>query len=245
MEVTQFGSLCIKDAVFLFFFAGIDEISVDAYKGVEHSDSEDSEKSDSSDSEDSSDVEQKAKNNQDAASASEAQEETPKKDQTSPEQDGDSKTEKVESEGDSSAVSSDALNKETTSKDSEKDNPEKAPVPASHGPGEKTQGNVETSQPVPVEDSDSERELVIDLGDDQEGKDRKRSKKDNSAVKDSSAGKCEGVVKLFHLLILKGQKIQHVTVKYEYICYWIYLESSLVFFNKVVIMCFLCFKGKD
>ncbi|CAF96847.1 unnamed protein product, partial [Tetraodon nigroviridis] len=166
---------------------GIDEISVDAYKGVEHSDSEDSEKSDSSDSEDSSDVEQKAKNNQDAASASEAQEETPKKDQTSPEQDGDSKTEKVESEGDSSAVSSDALNKETTSKDSEKDNPEKAPAPSSHGPGEKTQGSVETSQPVPVEDSDSERELVIDLGDDQEGKDRKRSKKDNSAVKDSSA----------------------------------------------------------
>lgn len=182
---------------------------------MEHSDSEDSEKSDSSDSEDSSDVEQKTKNNQDAASASEAQEETTKKDQTSPKQDEDSKTEKVESVGDSSAASSDALNKEKTSKDSEKENPDKAAAPSSPGPGEKTQGKVETGQPVPVEDSDSERELVIDLGDDQEGKDRKRSKKDNSAVKDSSAGKSEGVVELFHLLILK-EVIQHVTVKYEY-----------------------------
>lgn len=216
--------------VFLFF-TGIDEISVDAYKGVEHSDSEDSEKSDSSDTEDSSDVEQKTKNNQDAASASEAQEETTKKDQTSPQRDEDSKTEKVESVGDSFAVSSDALNNEKTVKDLEKENSEKAPAPSSPGPGEKTQGKVETSQPVPVEDSDSERELVIDLGDDQEGKERKRSRKDNSAVKDSSAGKSEGVVKLFHLLILT-EIIQYATVKYEYsICYWIDLESSLVFIN--------------
>lgn len=199
---------------FSSFFSGIDEISVDAYKGVEHSDSEDSEKSDSSDSEDSSDVEQKTKNNQDAASASEAQEEAPKKDPASPKQDEDSKSEKVESAGDSSAASSDAPNKEKTSKDSEKESSEKAPEPSSPGPGEKTQGKVETSQPVPVEDSDSERELVIDLGDDQEGKDRKRSRKDNSAVKDSSAGKSEGVVSLFHLVILK-EITQQATVKYE------------------------------
>lgn len=198
---------------------------------MEHSDSEDSEKSDSSDTEDSSDVEQKTKNNQDAASASEAQEETTKKDQTSPQRDEDSKTEKVESVGDSFAVSSDALNNEKTVKDLEKENSEKAAAPSSPGPGEKTQGKVETSQPVPVEDSDSERELVIDLGDDQEGKERKRSRKDNSAVKDSSAGKSEGVVKLFHLLILT-EIIQYATVKYEYsICYWIDLESSLVFIN--------------
>lgn len=198
---------------FSSFFAGIDEISVDAYKGVEHSDSEDSEKSDSSDSEDSSDPEQKTKNHEDAASASEAQEETTKKEQTSPKQDEDSQTEKVDSVGDSSAASSDALNTEKTSKDSEKETSEKASSPP--GPGEKTQGKAETGHPVPVEDSDSERELVIDLGDDQEGKDRKRSRKDNSAAKDASAGKSQGGVELSHLLILK-EIIQHVTVKYEY-----------------------------
>lgn len=185
-----------RHSLSLFFlgFAGIDEISVDAYKGVEHSDSEDSDKSDSSDSEYGSDAEQKTKNNQDAAPASETQEETTKKEQTSPNQDKDSKTEKVEPVGDSS-VSLDALNKEKPSKDSEKENSEKVPVPPlSPGPREKSQGKDETSQPVPVEDSDSERELVIDLGDDQEGKDKKRNRKDNTAVKDSSAGKSEGMV---------------------------------------------------
>lgn len=190
----------LKHTVSLVFrgFAGIDEISVDAYKGVEHSDSEDSDKSDSSDSEYGSDVERKTKNNQDAAPASEAQEETTRKDQTSPNQDKDSKPEKGEAVGDASAASSDAPSKEKTSRDSEKENSEKAPVPPlSPGPREKSQGKDETSQPVPVEDSDSERELVIDLGDDQEGKDKKRSRKDNSAAKESSSGKPEGIIVLF------------------------------------------------
>ncbi|XP_029682490.1 protein kinase C-binding protein 1 isoform X2 [Takifugu rubripes] len=171
---------------------GIDEISVDAYKGVEHSDSEDSDKSDSSDSEYGSDVEHKTKNNQDAAPTSEAPEEKPKKDQTSPNQDKDGKSEKVESVGNSSAPSSDAPNKEKTSKESEKESSEKVPVPPlSPGPREKSEGKEETSQPVPVEDSDSERELVIDLGDDQEGKDKRKNRKDNGA-KESSACKPEG-----------------------------------------------------
>lgn len=187
-------STIIKATVFLFFlgFAGIDEISVDAYKGVEHSDSEDSDKSDSSDSEYGSDVEHKTKNNQDAAPTSETPEEKPKKDQTSPNQDKDGKSEKVESVGNSSAPSSDAPNKEKTSKESEK-----VPVPPlSPGPREKSEGKEETSQPVPVEDSDSERELVIDLGDDQEGKDKRKNRKDNGA-KESSACKPEGMVVLF------------------------------------------------
>ncbi|KAK1902174.1 Protein kinase C-binding protein 1 [Dissostichus eleginoides] len=58
---------------------GIDEISVDVYKSVEHSDSEDSDKSDSSDSEYASDEEQKTKDGQDAASNDEAQKEPIKK----------------------------------------------------------------------------------------------------------------------------------------------------------------------
>lgn len=197
-------STIIKARVSLFFlgFSGIDEISVDAYKGVGHSDSEDSDKSDSSDSEYGSDAEQKTKNNRDAASPSEAQEETTKKDQNSPNQDKDSKSEKVETTGNPSAASSDALHKEKTSKESEKENSEKVPVPQlSPGPREKSEGKDETSQPAPVEDSDSERELVIDLGDDQEGKDKRKSRKDNGASKESSACKPEGMVVLFSLLI--------------------------------------------
>ena len=46
--------------------------------------------------------------------------------------------------------------------------------------------------PAPVEDSDSERELVIDLGEDQGGKERKRNRKDTTAAKDPPAIKTEG-----------------------------------------------------
>lgn len=199
---TEYHYIKLEYLVFFLGFAGIDEMSVDAYKGVEHSDSEDSDKSDSSDSEYGSDVEQKTKNNQDAAHTSEAQEETTKKDQNSPNQDKDNKSEKVETAGNSSAASSDALKKEKTSKESEKENSEKVPVPQlSPGPREKSEGKDETSQPAPVDDSDSERELVIDLGDDQEGKDKRKSRKDNGASKESSACKPEGMIGLFSLLI--------------------------------------------
>ncbi|XP_070696179.1 MYND-type zinc finger-containing chromatin reader ZMYND8 isoform X3 [Pempheris klunzingeri] len=178
---------------------GIDEISVDVYKGVEHSDSEDSDKSDSSDSEYASDEEPKTKDGQGAAPNDEDQKESTKskvKDQPSPSQDKEGKADTlVASEsaaGDASTTTSDAPSKEKTSKDSEKGSPErtKAP-PASPGPREKAQMKEEAKQPVPVEDSDSERELVIDLGEEQGGRDRKRSRKD-AAVKESSAGKPEG-----------------------------------------------------
>ncbi|XP_044032397.1 protein kinase C-binding protein 1 isoform X3 [Siniperca chuatsi] len=179
---------------------GIDEISVDVYKGVEHSDSEDSDKSDSSDSEYASDEEQKTKHGQDTAPNDEAQTEPTKskgKEQPSPSQDKEGKAETlVASEsaaGDSTATASDAPTKDKISKDSEKESPEKAKAPpASPGPREKAQMKELAKQPVPVEDSDSERELVIDLGEEQGGKDRKRSRKDNTIVKESSAGKPEG-----------------------------------------------------
>lgn len=181
-------------------FAGIDEISVDVYKGVEHSDSEDSDKSDSSDSEYASDEEQKTKDGQDAAPNDEAQKEPTKskvKEQPSPSQDKEGKADTlVASESaarDTPTAASDAPTKEKISKDSEKESPEKTKAPpASPGPREKAQVKEEAKQPLPVEDSDSERELVIDLGEEQGGKDRKRSRKDNTTVKESSAGKPEG-----------------------------------------------------
>ncbi|XP_039971687.1 protein kinase C-binding protein 1 isoform X3 [Xiphias gladius] len=179
---------------------GIDEISVDVYKGVEHSDSEDSDKSDSSDSEYASDDEQKTKDGQDGAANDEALKDPTKskvKDQSPPSQDKEGKADApVASEsatGDTTATASDAPTKEKTSTDSEKESPEKTKAPpASPGPREKAQLKEEAKQPVPVEDSDSERELVIDLGEEQGGKDRKRNRKDTTIVKESPAGKPEG-----------------------------------------------------
>uniref|UniRef100_A0A7N8WT74 Zinc finger, MYND-type containing 8 n=1 Tax=Mastacembelus armatus TaxID=205130 RepID=A0A7N8WT74_9TELE len=160
---------------------GIDEISVDVYKGVEHSDSEDSDKSDSSDSEYASDEEQKSKDGQDGATNDEGQKEPTKsklKDQPSPNQDKEGKVETLvasESAGSADSTASDPPSKEKISTDSEKDSPEKAKAP-SPGPREKAQLKEEAKPPVPVEDTDSEKELVIDLGEEQGGKDRKRSK---------------------------------------------------------------------
>uniref|UniRef100_UPI0037E7DA76 MYND-type zinc finger-containing chromatin reader ZMYND8 isoform X3 n=1 Tax=Semicossyphus pulcher TaxID=241346 RepID=UPI0037E7DA76 len=178
---------------------GIDEISVDVYKGVEHSESEDSDKSDSSDSEYASDEEQKTKNGPDAEANDEAQKETKSKvkDQPSAIQDKEGKANSLmaseSAAEDTNATAKDSSTKVKISKDSEKESPEKAKgPPPSPGPREKTQVKENTKQPVPVEDSDSERELVIDLGEEQGGKDRKRSRKDNNTVKESSAGKPEG-----------------------------------------------------
>uniref|UniRef100_A0A7N8XM80 Zinc finger, MYND-type containing 8 n=1 Tax=Mastacembelus armatus TaxID=205130 RepID=A0A7N8XM80_9TELE len=170
---------------------GIDEISVDVYKGVEHSDSEDSDKSDSSDSEYASDEEQKSKDGQDGATNDEGQKEPTKsklKDQPSPNQDKEGKVETLvasESAGSADSTASDPPSKEKISTDSEKDSPEKAKAP-SPGPREKAQLKEEAKPPVPVEDTDSEKELVIDLGEEQGGKDRKRSRKDSATVKDVS-----------------------------------------------------------
>lgn len=181
------------------YFAGIDEISVDVYKGVEHSDSEDSDKSDSSDSECGSDEEQKTKDSQDAVPKNEAQKEPTKtkfKDQPSPSQDKESKAERLvgseSAASDATATASDAPTKEILNKESEKESSEKTKAPpSSPGPREKSLVKEETKQSVAVEDSDSERELVIDLGEEQGGKDKKRSRKDNTTVRESSTCKPE------------------------------------------------------
>uniref|UniRef100_UPI003AAF861D MYND-type zinc finger-containing chromatin reader ZMYND8 isoform X6 n=1 Tax=Centroberyx gerrardi TaxID=166262 RepID=UPI003AAF861D len=175
---------------------GIDEISEDVYKGVEHSDSEDSDKSDSSDSEYASDEEQKPKDGQDAAPNVKGQKEPSKtgvKDQPSPSQDKEGKPDvpvaSKSAAGDAGATVSDPLSKERASTDSDKESPEKTKAaPASPVPREKAQVKEEVRQPMPVEDSDSERELVIDLGEEQGGKERKRSRRDTTTVKEPAAG---------------------------------------------------------
>ncbi|XP_029358000.1 protein kinase C-binding protein 1 isoform X10 [Echeneis naucrates] len=180
---------------------GIDEISVDVYKGVEHSDSEDSDKSETSDSEYASDDEQKTKDGQDAAPNDEAPKDPTKtkvKDQSSPRQDKEGKDDTlVPSESataDATSTALDTPSNEKINSDSEKESPEKTKAsPASPAPRDKAHVKEEAKQPVPVEDSDSERELVIDLGEDQGGKDRKRSRKETATVKDMPSGKSEAV----------------------------------------------------
>ncbi|CAJ1051356.1 protein kinase C-binding protein 1 isoform X3 [Xyrichtys novacula] len=179
---------------------GIDEISVDAYKGVEQSESEDSDKSDSSDSEYASDEEQRTKDGPDTEQSEEALKEPTKtkvKDQHSLSQDKEAKANSLvasESAADDTATTGpDASTKVKVSKDSEKESSEKSKgPPKSSSPREKAQVKEEAQKPVAVEDSDSERELVIDLGEEQGGKDRKRSRKDHNTIKESSASKLEG-----------------------------------------------------
>ncbi|XP_028262087.1 protein kinase C-binding protein 1 isoform X2 [Parambassis ranga] len=180
---------------------GIDEISVDVYKGVEHSDSEDSDKSDSSDSEYASDEEQKTKDGQNPSPIEESQKEPIKskvKDQPSPSQEEESKVDLlVASESvadDAGGVVSDTLANEKISADlTTKECPEKTKAPLDQPASiEKCQVKQETQQSVPVEDSDSEKELIIDLGEEQGGKDRKRTRKDST--KEYFTGKPEGKV---------------------------------------------------
>lgn len=209
------GRFLLGESTSFLCFAGIGEIPVDVYKGVEHSDSEDSDKSESSDSEYASDEEQKTKDGQDESPNDEAQKEPTKsqvKEQPSTSQDKESNADKpVASEsaaGDVTATTSDATTKDKISTDSEIESPEKIKAPpASPGLRERAQVKEEAKQPVPVEDSDSERELVIDLGEEQGGKDRKRSRKDSTTVKETSASKPEGesffLLIYFYLMILQ------------------------------------------
>ncbi|XP_037831153.1 protein kinase C-binding protein 1 isoform X2 [Kryptolebias marmoratus] len=179
---------------------GIDEISVDEYKGVDHSDSEDSDKSDSSESESASDEEPKTKGGQDPAPTKEPQKELTKtkaKDQPSTSQEEEDKADLLESKesaaDESGATLPDGQAQENLSSDLEKDNPDMTKAsPGSPAAREKSQVKEETRQTVAVEDSDSERELVIDLGEDQGGRERKRSRKDSTISNDSAAGKSEG-----------------------------------------------------
>ncbi|XP_064132230.1 MYND-type zinc finger-containing chromatin reader ZMYND8 isoform X4 [Loxodonta africana] len=161
---------------------GINEISEDVYTAVEHSDSEDSEKSDSSDSEYVSDDDQKSKNEPEDAEDKEgsqmdkepsAVKKKPKV--TNPVE----LKEELKSTSPTSEKADPAAAKEKTSPEPEKDFPEKA-KPSPHPTKDKLKGKDETDSPTVHLglDSDSESELVIDLGEDHSGREGRKNKKE-------------------------------------------------------------------
>ncbi|KAG8447063.1 hypothetical protein GDO86_014493 [Hymenochirus boettgeri] len=166
---------------------GINEISEDGYTAVEHSDSEESEKTDSSDSEYVSDEEQKAKNDE---------EEREQKDNVKVEKESTAsslsslkKKPKLTSVADikdeTKSASAPTVKAETAAKDKitperPKEAVEKSKT-ATHSAKEKLKGKDETDSPTVHLglDSDSESELVIDLGEDQAGRESRKHKKES------------------------------------------------------------------
>lgn len=95
---------------------------------------------------------------------------------------------------DAAAAPADSPAKEAK-KDPDKESSEATKAsPSSPSPRDKSQVKEEKKQPVSVEDSDSERELVIDLGEEQGGRDKKKSRRDHTTVKESPAGKAESEI---------------------------------------------------
>ncbi|KAF7664384.1 hypothetical protein LDENG_00178380 [Lucifuga dentata] len=148
---------------------GIDEISEDVYKDVEHSDSEDSEKSDSSDSEYLSDEEHKPK-----SSAQDDKDKERKRVKTTTE--GETK-EGVAGRGDK-ATSEPLLKDKQGNNGPEREPQDKPRTPQSQTFSDKSktseEGKAAAASSVAEQDSDSEKELVIDLGDEHGNRDSKR-----------------------------------------------------------------------
>nr|XP_020466255.1 protein kinase C-binding protein 1-like isoform X3 [Monopterus albus] len=172
---------------------GIDEISEDVYKGVDHSDSEDSEKSDSSDSEYLSDEEHKPK----SSSQDDKDKAERKKPRSSTE--GENK-EGVKGTG-TKATPEPLLKEKQGSSGPDKDLQDKPRTPQcqplTDRPKAPEEGKAALVSSVAEQDSDSERELVIDLGDEHGGRDSKRARRDPGAssaktVKESNVAKLEG-----------------------------------------------------
>ncbi|XP_023284417.1 protein kinase C-binding protein 1-like isoform X4 [Seriola lalandi dorsalis] len=172
---------------------GIDEISEDVYKGVDHSDSEDSEKSDSSDSEYLSDEEHKPK-----SSAQDDKDKAEKK-RPKPGTDRENK-EGVTGTGDK-ATPEPLLKEKQGSNGPDRDLQDKPRTPQSQPVTDKPkapeEGRAAAATSVAEQDSDSERELVIDLGDEHGGRDSKRARREPGAsaaktLKESNVAKLEG-----------------------------------------------------
>ncbi|XP_030624072.1 protein kinase C-binding protein 1 isoform X8 [Chanos chanos] len=157
---------------------GIAEISEDVYRGVEHSDSDESDKSDSSDSEYLSDEDQKPKNNGINRNPSQTDRE-PKKRNRHP------SSHTTEPEDDKKTPVSDP--KEKQSGPLEKDAQEKPETPQSQQ--QKQREKFAGQDKDRLTDSDSDRELVIDLGEEQAGRDRKRIKREAASAPPSSTPK--------------------------------------------------------
>nr|XP_012598406.1 protein kinase C-binding protein 1 isoform X18 [Microcebus murinus] len=174
---------------------GINEISEDVYTAVEHSDSEDSEKSDSSDSEYISDDEQKPKNEpedpEDKEGSCGDKEPSAVKKKPKPANPVEIK-EEVKSMSPTSEQVDPGAAKDKASPEPEKDFPEKA-KPSPHPTKDKLKGKDETDSPTVHLglDSDSESELVIDLGEEHSGREGRKAKKEpkEPSPKQDVAGK--------------------------------------------------------
>ncbi|XP_034445583.1 protein kinase C-binding protein 1-like isoform X3 [Hippoglossus hippoglossus] len=172
---------------------GIDEISEDVYKGVDHSDSEDSEKSDSSDSEYLSDEEHKPKIS--------TQDDKDKAEKKRPKASTDREN-KEGGTGPGDKVTIESLLKEkqgTNGPDRDLQDKPRTPQsqPLADQPKAPEEGKGDSATSVTEQDSDSERELVIDLGDEHGGRDSKRARREPGASaaktpKESNAAKLEG-----------------------------------------------------
>ncbi|XP_047391201.1 protein kinase C-binding protein 1 isoform X19 [Sciurus carolinensis] len=162
---------------------GINEISEDVYTAVEHSDSEDSEKSDSSDSEYISDDEQKSKNEPEDAEDKEGsgmdKEPPAAKKKPKPTNPVEVK-EELKSSSPVSEKADPGAAKAKASPEPEKDSVERA-KPSPHPTKDKLKGKDETDSPTVHLglDSDSESELVIDLGEDHSGREGRKNKKES------------------------------------------------------------------
>ncbi|XP_025757073.1 protein kinase C-binding protein 1 isoform X2 [Oreochromis niloticus] len=172
---------------------GIDEISEDAYKDVDHSDSEDSEKSDSSDSEYLSDEEHKPK-----SSAQEDKDKMERK-RSKASTDGENK-EGALATGDK-ATPEPPLKEKQGSNGPDRDLKDKPRTPQSQPLADKPKAPEDVKAAAATsaaeQDSDSERELVIDLGDEHGGRDSKRAKRELGSStaktpKESNVAKLEG-----------------------------------------------------
>ncbi|XP_043336560.1 protein kinase C-binding protein 1 isoform X2 [Cervus canadensis] len=162
---------------------GINEISEDVYTAVEHSDSEDSEKSDSSGSDSISDEEQRSKNEPEDAEDKEGarmdKEPSVVKKKPKLPNPAETKEELKVSTSPASDKADPSSVKEKTSPQPEKDFSDKA-KPSPHPTKDKLKGKDETDSPTVHLglDSDSESELVIDLGEDHSGREGRKNKKE-------------------------------------------------------------------
>uniref|UniRef100_A0A8C4IRM0 Protein kinase C-binding protein 1 n=1 Tax=Dicentrarchus labrax TaxID=13489 RepID=A0A8C4IRM0_DICLA len=173
---------------------GIDDISEDVYKGVDHSDSEDSDKSDSSDSEYLSDEEHKPK--------STAQDDKDKAERKRPKASTDGEIKEGVTGTSDKATPEPLLKEKQGSNGPDRDLQDKPRTPQSQPltdkPKAPEEGRAAAATSVAEQDSDSERELVIDLGDEHGGRDSKRARREPGASaaktpKESNVAKLEAV----------------------------------------------------
>ncbi|KAM9445115.1 protein kinase C binding protein 1, like isoform 2-T2 [Clarias gariepinus] len=169
---------------------GIDEIS-EVFQGVGHSDSDDSDKSDTSDSEYMSEEERDLKNE----TKREDHEDTVFKNKKRPRP--------ISAHPPNSKNASEMLSPEPPLKKKDSGVPEKEaqekPRASQQTQSHRERHSAGREGKAGDADSDSERELVIDLGDEHGGKERKRPKREisNSSTKDNVIVKTEGKTQAF------------------------------------------------